>query len=302
MAFDYLRVEGWFVSEAERVAEILVFFGDECVHRERSRVRLNSADLATLPPPHDWRFSISCFVKDVGQRTRGSLRFVLERGTTVTLPLPTSDDAERSQPPPGLADFRRLLLEERRQQVLDIGSRARSGVARKREVEALASGISYFGVDVMPGENVDQVVDAHELSRALGRSRFDAIMSHVVFEHLAMPWKVAIEMNHVLRPGGIAYIQSVQTCGMHDMPWDFFRFSDSAYRALFNRGTGFEVLSTYLSSPVHIFPFVHHAPFWNGNEAAAGFFDAEVLVRKIADTELSWPVALADVVSAPYPA
>jgi hypothetical protein len=71
---------------------------------------------------------------------------------------------------------------------------------------------------------------------------------------------------------------------------------------LFNRGTGFEVLSTHLSTPMHVFPFVHHAPYWDGAEAMAGFFDAEVLVRKIADTELSWPLALSDVVDVPYPA
>ncbi|HXK16272.1 MAG TPA: methyltransferase domain-containing protein, partial [Polyangiaceae bacterium] len=291
-----------FVSEAERVVEILVFFGEECLHRERAGARLPSPDLTSLPPPHDWRFSISCLTKDVGRRVGGSLRFVLERGTTISLPLPVTGAGKLSEPSSGQARFRRLLVEEGRKHVLDIGSRARSGISRKQETESLASGIHYFGVDVLPGENVDCVVDAHELSETLGRSRFDAVMSHVAFEHLAMPWKVVIEMNHVLRPSGIAYIQSVQTCGMHDLPWDFFRFSDSAYRALFNRGTGFEVLETSLSSPVHVFPFVHHAPFWDNAELAAGFFNAEVVVRKIADTQLSWPVALSDVVDAPYPA
>lgn len=304
MIFDYLRIEGWFVTEADRVVEILVCFGDECLHRERANVRLPSADLTTLPPPHDWRFSISCLAKDVAKRTAGTLRFVLSSGRVVTLPLPVTVtvDGEASKRSPGYTRFVDLVVAEGCRRILDIGARARSGVSRKRSTEALAPGISYFGVDVMPGENVDRVVDAHELSTALGRSSFDAIVSHVVFEHLAMPWKVAIEMNRVLRPGGVAYIQSVQTCGMHDLPWDFWRFSDSAYRALFNRGTGFEVLATHLSSPVHIFPLVHHAPFWNDSEKAAGFYDAEVIVRKIAETDLTWPVALADVVDAPYPA
>ncbi|WP_373690468.1 methyltransferase domain-containing protein [Sphingobium sp. DEHP117] len=60
-------------------------------------------------------------------------------------------------------------------------------------------------------------------------SSFDAVYSVSVFEHLLMPWKVALEMNRVLRMGGIAYIHTHQTLGLHDMPWDFWRFSDTSW-------------------------------------------------------------------------
>jgi len=33
------------------------------------------------------------------------------------------------------------------------------------------------------------------------------------FEHLAMPWKVAVELNKILRPGGIAYFVTHQASG-----------------------------------------------------------------------------------------
>lgn len=299
MLFDYLRIDGWFVTEGDRVTEILLYFGEQCMHRERTNVRLPSHDLNMLPPPHDWRFSISCLAKDVAQRRGGCLRFVLASGTVVTLPLPTTDDMRLSALQKG---FLRRLREENCRRVLDLGSRARSGISRRGDIEELGPDMDYWGIDVVAGENVDQVCDAHEMSAVLGRNRFDAICSHVVFEHLAMPWKVAVEMNRVLRPGGIAYISSVQTCGLHDIPWDFFRFSASAYRALFNRATGFEVLDVALGTPMHIVPFVHHAPFWNDSEKAAGFFEAEVVVRKIAETTLDWPVPLSEVVDEAYPA
>src|SRR3954464_12075348 len=71
MVFDYLRIDGWFVSEGDRVTEIMLYFGEQCMHRERANVRLPSPDLTTLPPPHDWRFSISCLAKDVADRRGG---------------------------------------------------------------------------------------------------------------------------------------------------------------------------------------------------------------------------------------
>lgn len=299
MVFDYLRIDGWFVSEGDRVSEILLYFGEQCLHRERANVRMPSSDLTMLPPPHDWRFSISCLAKDVAERRSGCLHFVLASGAVVRIPLPTSDELSLS---PLQKGFLRRLREENCRRILDLGSRARSGISRRGDIEALGPDMEYWGIDVVAGENVDQVCDAHEMSAVLGRNRFDAICSHVVFEHLAMPWKVAVEMNRVLRLGGIAYVSSVQTCGLHDIPWDFFRFSSSAYRSLFNRATGFEVLDLALGTPMHIFPFVHHAPFWNDAEKAAGFFAAEVVVRKLAETTLDWPVPLSEVVTEAYPA
>ena len=239
MVFDYLRIDGWFVSEGDRVTEILLYFGEQCVHRERANVRLPSADLTTLPPPHDWRFSISCLTKDVAERRGGCLRFVLASGARRVDPF-----ADQRRHAHVITFGRASCVGWSRKNVsaYSISDRVHEAAYRdEASSRRLDPGIEYWGIDVVAGENVDQVCDAHEMSAVLGRNRFDAICSHVVFEHLAMPWKVAVEMNRVLRTGGIAYVSSVQTCGLHDIPWDFFRFSSSAYRSLFNRATGFEV-------------------------------------------------------------
>ena len=97
------------------------------------------------------------------------------------------------------------------------------------------------------------VADAHQLSSVLPASYFDAVTSTAVFEHLVMPWKVAIEMNRVMKVGAWAFIYTHQTIGMHDLPWDYFRFSDNAWKGIFNRHTGFEIIGTELSRPQ-----VHH--------------------------------------------
>jgi hypothetical protein len=149
---------------------------------------------------------------------------------------------------------------------------------------------------------VDQVVDAHALSDTLGRDRFDAVSSYMVFEHLAMPWKAAVELNRVLEPGGLAYVMSTQSCGLHDMPCDYFRFSDDGYRALFNAATGFEIVELCMSVPMHVVPFVHQAAVFTDVDKAAGFFVSEVIAKKIGETTLDWPVPLAQVSTKPYPA
>jgi hypothetical protein len=297
MMFDYARIDGWLLVPDDKLREIRLMFGDECVHVERSNIALPSPDIALHPA---CRFSLSLFLRDAGSRTDGRLELLLESGGSIVVPLePATGSAEPGDPSRTAVMFPAFIDALRREgcrSVLEIGSRARRGISLRSSFD----GLEYIGIDIVKDANVDYVVDAHRLSDVFGRHRFDAVFSLVVFEHLAMPWKVAVEMNRVMRPGGLAYINSVQTCGLHELPWDFFRFSDSAYRALFNRATGFEILQNTLSVPMHIFPFVHRTGFV-GSERVAGWNEAEVLIRKIGETTLDWPVPLEDVISAPYP-
>ena len=69
-----------------------------------------------------------------------------------------------------------------------------------------------------------------------------------------MPWKVAIELNRVMKTGGLVLIHTHQTIGMHDLPWDFWRYSDTSWHGLFNEYTGFEIVETSLSNWMHIIP------------------------------------------------
>ena len=68
----------------------------------------------------------------------------------------------------------------------------------------------YVGVDVHPGPNVDVVGDAHRLSQLVD-GPFDAVYSISTFEHLAMPWKVVLEINRVLRDGGLLFTATHHT-------------------------------------------------------------------------------------------
>jgi SAM-dependent methyltransferase len=183
-----------------------------------------------------------------------------------------------------------------RPRLLDVGGRARSHIQKSEEYPHCD--VTVFDIIADPG--VDVVGDAHELSAHFPPESFDFAISLAVFEHLLMPWKVAVEMNRVLKPGGLAYVWAPQSHSTHDMPWDFFRFSDVAWHALFNRRTGFEVVATDMSMQVHIVPRVlPEQPAYA--EHTLGYMSSEVLVRKIGPAEVDWPVKLSEVIDTMYP-
>ncbi len=183
-----------------------------------------------------------------------------------------------------------------RPRMLDIGGRARSGIERRRFFPQCD--VTTF--DIIADPSVDVVGDAHELSRSFAPDSFDLVLCVSVFEHLLMPWKATLEMNAVLRPGGVALIHTHQTIGMHDLPWDFWRFSDTCWQGLFNRHTGFEILRTSLQDFMQVVPRA-----WNSRyslaEHSGGFEGSTVIVRKIGATRLRWDAPLSDVLATNYP-
>jgi SAM-dependent methyltransferase len=182
--------------------------------------------------------------------------------------------------------------------MLEVGSRARSGISRRDLLTP--EGWEYVGFDIMGGENVDVVGDAHELSTIFPPDHFDAIGSFAVLEHMLMPWKLAIEMNTVLKTGGVGFFVTHQTCAVHDEPWDFWRYSDRAWDAILNAATGFEIIEAKMTEPVFIVPKVGHAAVDSGDHYV-GYMGSIVVFRKIGPTSLRWDVKVGDIIPTRYP-
>jgi ubiquinone/menaquinone biosynthesis C-methylase UbiE len=161
-------------------------------------------------------------------------------------------------------------------------------------------GLNVVVLDILPGENVDVVGDAHKMSDFFPEGHFDFVYSVSVFEHLAMPWKVVCEMNRVMKPGGLGLVHSHQTIGMHDMPWDFYRFSDVAWSGLFNGHTGFEVLGSVMDDLQFVIPFLYKTEKEKA-EQSAGFESSTVMFKKVGPCRVSWDVPLSGVVETAYP-
>ena len=196
----------------------------------------------------------------------------------------------------------RYFIEEVRQlqecNVLELG--ARNSAIRPH----FAGSKRYIGVDIHPGAGVDVTCDIHKLSSALSslNLRFDAVVTISTFEHLVMPWKAILEINKVMRPGALLFIATHPTWPPHELPWDFWRYSDGAFHGLLNRATGFEILRCNSGLPCTILPL--------GTEKSTvgilgqpAFMGISVVARKTADPrpDLQWNLATEEILTTEYP-
>jgi hypothetical protein len=194
-------------------------------------------------------------------------------------------------------EFFRKLVQLPGDRLLEIGSRHVTGPNQRSHVPPWWR---YVGLDIIPGPETDVVGDAHELSRHFRRRSFGAVISCSVFEHLAMPWKAVIEINRVLKRGGLVLTISHQSFPLHGWPWDYFRFSARAWRSLFNHSTGFEILKTADAMPAFIVaeqltPATAYLP------DHLAYITSAVLARKTSESRVRWPVPLKEVEDEPPP-
>ena len=191
--------------------------------------------------------------------------------------------------------WERLLEDPAIKRIIDIGGRARSGLSRKHAYP----GKEVVVADILPAPDVDIVADVHEIASRIDDT-FDAFMSIATFEHLLMPWKAAIELNGIIRGGAIGLVVTHQTVGIHEVPWDFYRYSDQAWKGIFNHFTGFEVIDSGMTLPTMIIPIRWQRQF-DRTERALGFMTSACVVRKTGKPTVDWPITVASITKDMYP-
>ena len=197
-------------------------------------------------------------------------------------------------------EFISLSRQSSSPRILEIGSRNVTGVTR-RSLFSFCD--NYIGFDILAGHGVDIVGDAHKLSEKLPTAHFDFVYSISVFEHLLFPWKAVLEINKVMKTGGYVFVSTHPVWPEHELPWDFWRFPHSGFHALFNRYTGFEIVSLTEGLPCKTYSLVDDAPtrfncFGTMNQGVA------LIARKIGDYRhdlLRWDIEVSDVVGTMYP-
>ncbi len=184
--------------------------------------------------------------------------------------------------------------------VVEIGSRDVTGVLRR---DLFPKAARYTGFDIHPGRGVDVVGDAHELSRHFEPGSVDVVFSASVFEHLVFPWKVVLEINRILKPGGYVFLSTHPVWPAHELPWDFWRFPVAGLSHLFIPETGFEIVEAVEGLPCRAYSLVADAP-------TRGLFrhpmnmGIALVARKTGeyDTEkFRWDVDVHSVVRSEYP-
>jgi hypothetical protein len=296
---DRIHLRGWCFDLQTPIVEVAVGFESPAIIRRLTSFGLPSEDVAAAVDPRAGKCRFDEWLElpreAVGRDFK--LHFTLAGGGVAQ---GGSVTASASKDDPYFLcwyHFIDLLGGFKSGKVLEIGSRARSALTYR---QFMPPGLTYVGMDILPGPNVDVVGDAHEMEKLFGAGEFVAVFSQSVFEHLAMPWKVALELNRVLIPGGLVFTGTHQTWPVHEEPWDFWRFTRYSWRTLFNAMTGFEIVEVACGQPARIQP-MHPNAATRGLPEFSAYLGSASIVRKTADTRLSWPLPTELVAEGHYP-
>lgn len=186
--------------------------------------------------------------------------------------------------------FERAMRRRGSAKILEIGSRrvVQSSPMRAR-------GLDVTGLDICEGPDVDVVGDVHDLSALFPPESFDGVCSYAVFEHVAMPWKAALEINRVLKPGGLCYVASHQTFPVHELPWDFWRYGLDALEHAFCDAAGYSTWLRRLSWSSHLVAPIDKALVGSSDvEHECYLFTSHVAMKVGAPdpARVHWPITL----------
>jgi hypothetical protein len=119
---------------------------------------------------------------------------------------------------------------------LEVGSRQAGFTVSFRDWFADAPG-SYLGTDMQPGAGVDRVIDLSgdfsEIAKELPGG-FASIFCLSVLEHCRQPFRMAENLQKLLRTNGVIYISVPFAWEIHDHPKDYWRFCPEGIRELFS--------------------------------------------------------------------
>lgn len=183
-----------------------------------------------------------------------------------------------------------------RPKILELGARK---INQKSSFDGFGE---YVVFDIHEDEDVDVAGDIHKLSTYFDEDRFDAVFMISVTEHLAMPWKAMLEINKVMKPGGLLFISTHPIWPAHALPWDFWRYSKEAFPVLLNSLTGFEILKCDEGLPCMILPFGRDAALQGLHHEPANL-GVSVVAKKTGaiDSRLSWELDTEELIASMYP-
>lgn len=191
-------------------------------------------------------------------------------------------------------DYLVELCDKPGMKVLEMGSRNVTGDSFRGKFR----NASYVGFDYYAGENVDIVGDAHCLSSYFDE-QFDLIFSSAVFEHLALPWLVSIEMVKLLKKDGYIFIETHYSYSSHERPWHFFQFSENALDVLFPEKFGMHCIKKGCSNLLEGKFSLDASEYLQGRMVSGLYCHSEYLGQKFRDvdhSQLDWAdISLDDV-------
>ena len=98
------------------------------------------------------------------------------------------------------------------------------------DLRVLFPGKTYIGCDMRSGPGVDRILDLHKLG--LADNSIATVLMLDTLEHVEFPYLAMQEAHRVIAPGGFVLISSVMNFPIHSHPYDYWRFTPSAFKSL----------------------------------------------------------------------
>ena len=115
--------------------------------------------------------------------------------------------------------------------IYEFGSFQVPGQEGFADLRPLFPGRDYVGADMREGPGVDRVLNLHKID--LPSESVGSVLCLDTLEHVEYPHQALQEIHRILSPkGGIAVISSVMDFPIHDYPYDFWRFTPTAFESL----------------------------------------------------------------------
>lgn len=118
--------------------------------------------------------------------------------------------------------------------VLDVGF---ANVEGKQDgtIKDLFKGKNYLGIDLNPIDNVNMVLDMHDIKKKLKKESSDIVCCFDTLEHDDKFWVTIENMKWVLPLGGYLLIGvPSRYCPKHDHPKDYWRFMENGVETFFD--------------------------------------------------------------------
>lgn len=129
-----------------------------------------------------------------------------------------------------------LIREHVKGKLIDLGC---GDVPFKREIEGLVT--HYDTLDLFPKrEDLTYMGDIQDMPSVPSGS-YDSAICLEVLEHVADPFRAVREIHRILAPGGVLIISVPHLSRLHDLPYDYFRYTSFGLRSVLEQA-GFSVL------------------------------------------------------------
>jgi hypothetical protein len=112
---------------------------------------------------------------------------------------------------------------------LEVGSLDVNGNIRE-----LLKGFKYIASDMQKGDNVDVIINGHDLVKKFGKDSMDLVICFDTLEHDEKPWLTVDQMRKVLKSGGWMLLAAPSlNHGRHNHPYDYYRYFGTAFHVFF---------------------------------------------------------------------